>query len=200
MYSDKLCKCHSYGQGNRWLLTDFGFSTIFGPKTTAFSRTRRGTAAYRAPELAEYSYDACGHPQAGIVSLKSDIWAIGCILFKLATTNKAAAFVNDYEVVAYKKHGHSLPQLFETHNPTLQRETLSPECSSRLPFWKQINSLLERCLARDPDERITAMQLKTWFEEVIKSMSDEEPSKLNRAKLESIDKTQIVAAQVEVMN
>jgi NIMA (never in mitosis gene a)-related kinase len=62
-----------------WKLTDFGIS---GPAlskgvTTKFSR---GTPCYRAPELLD--------EQARFTE-KVDIWALGCILYEVATGDKA---------------------------------------------------------------------------------------------------------------
>lgn len=187
LYSNNECYCHSSALGKRWLLTDFGFSTIFGPKSKTFSHNRRGTAVYHAPELAEYTYDALDRSEGGVVSLKSDIWAIGCILFRLATTNKRPAFVNDYEMIAYKKEyeGHSLPQLTETQNPNLKREAPTPD-EDLLPFWQLLNTILEHYLARNPDKRVTAADLQAWFEAVMQDMIDREKSEITMSKLVEI--------------
>ena len=93
-------------------------------------------SGYRAPELADYIYDASGRSQAGTVTRKGDIWAVRCILFKLATTGREPAFANHYEAVAFtKKHeGFILPQLEEWHNESLTTATLCPARHELIPL------------------------------------------------------------------
>src|SRR5271170_3501208 len=96
------------------------------------SLTKRGTDAYRAPELAEFAYD-----KPGIASKKSDIWALGCILFNLATTGKETAFKNDFRAVAFRDQLEELPQLNEHDGSGLSQETMCPELECVVPIWKQ---------------------------------------------------------------
>jgi serine/threonine protein kinase len=151
-----------FSSQRRWLLTDFGCSGIFGDNSQALSRERRGTDAYRAPELADVTYDASGNSRPGLFSKESDIWALGCILYQVATTNNCRAFQNDYCAIAYKKGWDEfpLPQVRELDNKHLKQEVVFPES---LPLWKQINIIVELCFRRDPKERATALELKEQF-------------------------------------
>ena len=139
-----------------------------------FSRERRGTDAYRAPELAEFTYDASGNSQPGVFSKESDIWAIGCILFQVATTNKYRAFQSDYGAIAYKNgwEGYGLPGLCEMDNETLRQETICTELGYSLALWKQINAILDECFRRDPKERATALELKDRFARLGGTLTD----------------------------
>jgi serine/threonine protein kinase len=144
---------------SRWVLTDFGFSTILESKSVVQSRFGRGTEAYRAPELIEHAMDGLSST-CGIVSKYGDIWAVGCILFKLATTGQGSAFADDHAALAYKqKHrGYHVPQL----NPTNTRFSGLAK-SDAGAFRKELNSILKACFARDPKERPTASKLEDKF-------------------------------------
>ena len=163
---DERCGCHS--DSRRWLLTDFGFSTLFESNSIGYSHGRRGTPAYRSPELLERTYDESGNCRPGIISASSDIWSIGCILFRLATTNRRNAFEHDFDVVEYgrNKNGYDIPQVDEIDNEALKQETFSLKNGTAMPIWKQLNSILRQCFSRNPGERPSACELKTEFEEM----------------------------------
>ena len=82
-----------------WKLADFGFSSDAHSKTFVASSSSKGTSGYRAPELLEDT----GHYNA-----KVDIWALGCILYELATNKKA--FPNDWAVFQARTSG-SMPDI-----------------------------------------------------------------------------------------
>jgi len=82
-----------------WKLADFGFSSDAHSKSFVSSASSKGTSGYRAPELLEDS---------GYYNAKVDIWALGCILYELATNKKA--FPNDYAVFQAKVSG-SIPDI-----------------------------------------------------------------------------------------
>jgi serine/threonine protein kinase len=50
---------------------------IFESGTIVVSYTRRGSIGYRAPELTGRTEDVYGASLPGLVTRKSDIWAIG---------------------------------------------------------------------------------------------------------------------------
>lgn len=50
-----------------------------------------GTPGYRAPELLH----------GRNFSRKSDVWAIGCLLYELAATGKKKAFSSDLETLSF---------------------------------------------------------------------------------------------------
>jgi serine/threonine protein kinase len=72
-----------------WKIADFGL-TAEGNKKIAYStRLQRGTPGYRAPEI------IIEHK----VTMKSDVWALGCILYELLSGEKA--FFDDYKTYEY---------------------------------------------------------------------------------------------------
>ena len=125
-------------------------------KSIVQSRHGRGTEAYRAPELIEDAVD--GRPYSGIVSKYADIWAVGCILYKLATTGRSSAFPSDWAAVAYKQHHASdVPQL--ASNIPLQLKAWQ----SGMYFRDQINDVLRGCFEIDPAQRPSAEDLLNTF-------------------------------------
>jgi hypothetical protein len=77
-------------EANGWKIADFG-TTVNGTShhciTTTYSR---GTPSYRAPELLS---------DTPFYNNKSDIWAVGCILYEVLTGKKA--FEDDWSVKQY---------------------------------------------------------------------------------------------------
>ena len=67
-------------------------------RSTEYSGQQRGTPCYRAPELIS------GNPR---FTNKVDIWALGCILFKITTGN--APFQGDWNVIEYAQRNDKLP-------------------------------------------------------------------------------------------
>jgi len=80
----------------------------------------RGTASYRAPEILS---------ESRTYSKKTDIWALGCILYELVTYEKA--FRGDWEVLEYKHE-----------KQRLEIKTTIPQ-SWRFPAKEMIHDLLE---------------------------------------------------------
>jgi len=161
LYVKALCDCHWYPQkyNLRWLLTDFGFTTA-NDGSIQTSVGRRGTPGFRAPEL----LDLDTSEDHGQFSRKSDIWAMGCILFRLATTAKKSAFKNDGSVLVYSQGYGICPQIDEVVNPSLRREIYCPDEESKTSCLSQINSLVALCLTLEPSARATTMKLKVTFE------------------------------------
>eukprot|EP00842_Homolaphlyctis_polyrhiza_P001981 jgi/Hompol1/2784/HPOL_000376-RA len=100
---------------------DFGISKIMSTETKA--ETVVGTPAYISPELCE------GKPY----NEKSDIWALGCVL---------------YEIVCLKKmfSAHNLPALVLK----ILRGTYEPIPSQ---FSPKLASLIQSCVELEPDKR-----------------------------------------------
>jgi serine/threonine protein kinase len=89
-------------QSRLWKITDFGI-TSEGMSQKAYStRHGRGTQGYRAPELVL---------DDSIFSKKSDIFALGCILFELVSGEKL--FASDFQIRDYTatRQTPELPQL-----------------------------------------------------------------------------------------
>lgn len=133
--------------------------------TVVLSHRKRGTNTYRAPELI----------QKCEASKKSDIWALGCILYRLATMDNATAFRDDCQWEAtgcgrYRLEGRT-PRLNANHNKTLIQPMGR---GNSTPFWQHLNSVLGDCFAFDPKERPTAHDLKLRFENMRSVLLDSE--------------------------
>jgi serine/threonine protein kinase len=153
------CHCHpSHHSQRRWLITDFEFSVInIDSDDFLVSYQGRGTPSYRAPELISRQ----------VYSKRSDSWSVGCVLFKVATTNKRSAFRGDWDVAKFALCPTiPCPRLEPTDNVTLKQETICPAQGRPVPLWEQINSILELCFTREPEQRATAYQLLERFENI----------------------------------
>ncbi|XP_035826052.1 serine/threonine-protein kinase Nek8 isoform X2 [Aplysia californica] len=106
---------------------DFGISKVLSSKSKAY--TVVGTPCYISPELCE------GKPY----NQKSDIWALGCVLYELATLKRAFEAAN-------------LPALILK----IMRGTFSPISSHYSP---QLQDLIRRMLHLDPTKRPTINQI-----------------------------------------
>jgi len=79
-----------------WKIADFGITEIFTSRSTRTTKYYRGTENYLAPEVLEH----------GLVTRKSDIWGLGCILYELATSK--AAFNGAESIRRYSISGGGL--------------------------------------------------------------------------------------------
>lgn len=171
MYVNESCDCHWFPQRykKRWLLTSFYGSDVVEDETTGVDPESWGTPGYRAPESLHGGRD---------FSRKSDVWAIGCLLYELAATGKKKAFSNDRETLAFIEGRVHLPQVDAEVNSSLDRETYCPKERRKRTFVAQVNSIIGSCLVLQPSDRATVMQLKVRFEELkaylITDTSDEE--------------------------
>jgi serine/threonine protein kinase len=71
-------------------VADFGLTSEGTSRRAQATRDARGTASYRAPELLR---------EQSVVTKKSDIWALGCILYELISESKA--FPSDFSLWEY---------------------------------------------------------------------------------------------------
>jgi hypothetical protein len=78
----------------KWKISDFGISSEGTSSYLVTTTSSRGKPSYRAPELLEFGNGKYSH--------KSDIWAVGCVLFEMITRRKR--FNHDYAVI---KHAES---------------------------------------------------------------------------------------------
>jgi len=167
------CSCHPEHRSKmRWLISDFGFSAQnLNSDSFVVSYQGRGTPRYRAPELLRSS-----DPK---VCRRSDTWSIGCILFKLATTNKRFAFQSDHDVTDFDlRPGRAAPKLDVTDNVNLQQATSCPTTGRLIPLWEQINHILERCFTREPEYRATVVELKERFESIWAVLTQNQPQQI----------------------
>ena len=75
-----------------WKITDFGLTSEGSSRIAYTTHHSRGTESYRAPELLK---------DGSVVSMKSDVFALGCILYELVTTQKA--FPRDFHAFEYTR-------------------------------------------------------------------------------------------------
>lgn len=78
---------------NCWKIADFGTASHATSKRLNTTRDARGTAGYRAPETL--------HSEDAKFNQKSDIFALGCILYEIVTGQKL--FPDDWASVSYSK-------------------------------------------------------------------------------------------------
>jgi serine/threonine protein kinase len=174
LFLREACSCHpSHRRQGRWLITDFGFSaTNLGSDAFVVSNQGRGTPTYRAPELIRSDRGDDGKSKY-FFCRRSDSWSIGCILFKVATTNARSPFCSDWDVATFAvEPWRTVPKLNATDNVNLG---LSTECSVRqqqVPLWQQFNDILELCFTREPEQRATAFQLKDRFESIWRALPE----------------------------
>lgn len=124
----------------------------------------RGTSGYRAPELLDLRYEE-GAFIGRYFSRKSDIWAVGCILYELATTG-TKAFWNDYVSFSYARGEENVPQLTEESNPKLRRKLEGMDG----PLWVNLNEIIKGCLDIHPKGRPSAAGLLDQFQEMFKGV------------------------------
>ena len=123
--------------------------------TVVLSHRKRGTNTYRTPELI----------QKCEASKKSDIWALGCILYRVATMDDAGAFRDDCQWEATGCGSYRLEGRTPRLNARDDKALLQPMGSAdKIPFWEHLNSVLGDCFAFDPKDRPTAHDLKKRFD------------------------------------
>jgi serine/threonine protein kinase len=126
-----------------WKLCDFGCTAEGTSKEFRSSNRQRGTVGYCAPELEKH----------GQYNNKADVFALGCIMYELAT-NGIKAFKDGYAVRDYSE-GRS-----QIHLPL--------SISRR---WKHVwQGYLDQMLAIEPAARPSIRQLQQGFE-VYRSIS-----------------------------
>ena len=121
-----------------------------------YSSSKRGTDAYRAPELLR------GTKQ---FSKKSDIWALGCILYEMCMRKKA--FRGDWEisdwVAGSTDPNISIPAYRSPDGSCARCSHLYAEVLSKPNDLEDINETLRALLNIDPKNRPSARDLRiTW--------------------------------------
>src|SRR5271170_2543706 len=79
---------------SKWKLADFGLTTEGSSNIEHSTRYGMGSSGYRAPELLDSSRKYTN---------KVDIWAMGCVLYELATGERA--FKDDWAIFQYLQSG-----------------------------------------------------------------------------------------------
>lgn len=122
---------------NHWKIADFG-CTVEGTSSRARSTSlARGTSSYRAPELLT---------EVAMYTNKLDIWAVGCILYEVATGQPA--FTGDWDV----------------RNYVVNRTNLQVPSSLPRQFRTEVSTAVDALLRRDWHERPKASDARAKFE------------------------------------
>jgi serine/threonine protein kinase len=141
-------------------------SPLYGYGSSSMKKYCHGVRRYVAPEAmgAGSAFDSdwkkAGTPE-GVHASKLDIWAVGGIIYRLATTGRGIQF--HYGVEGFGEI--DLPQLSDDQNPSFTQATCSLK-DGRVSAQQQINSIIKSCLDRDPLKRTTVLKLKMQFEEM----------------------------------
>ena len=136
---------------NVWKIADFGVTspgTSKGFYSTVFSR---GTPSYRAPEL----LSASPH-----FNNKSDVWALGCILYELLTGEKA--FNGDWGVIQYTQPKSAL---FNVPISKLVVVDLRDYAKQ-----KDVENWIRSMLDRDAEKRPPALKVHEYFKNILESL------------------------------
>jgi hypothetical protein len=112
--------------GSRLKIMDFGIARVAGSEHLTSAGLRMGTPAYMAPE------QVLGQD----IDARTDIFAMGCVMFFLATAALPFKGDNAMDMVQARLHDQATPVRTVRHE---------------LPVW--FGAVLERALARNPADR-----------------------------------------------
>ncbi|UCF69304.1 MAG: protein kinase [Acidobacteriota bacterium] len=110
-------------------LSDFGLARLLGQPGLTQGHVFLGTPFYASPEQA----------QLDVVDERSDIYALGVVMFEMATGRKPFGGETSAEVL--EKHRSSMPPNPRKLNPRVSRE---------------LTAVILRCLEKDPKERFAS--------------------------------------------
>jgi len=128
-----------------WKIADFGFTTE-GSTYKQESKYSRGTEGYRAPELLK----------SASFNNATDIWALGCILFELATRRKA--FPTDWAVFQFIHENKS----FRLDNKLVR--------TSYITYTEELSEHLQNMLQADPTLRPSAAVISVKYQQLCASI------------------------------
>ena len=153
-------------QDNRWKLTDFGISAEATSQRARSTRYSRGTSSYRAPELLN---------EQATFTKRVDIWALGCVLYELASGK--VAFHEDWAVREYYNGKAdlsisipSLPPFLLHHVSNCIKElhhrdwTQRPPAAEVLPIFKAYCRFLRLSNAPELMEIVKYPSYQKWKE------------------------------------
>ena len=137
-------------------VADFGFTSVGESGQQYSSVQQRMTANYCAPELIIY----------GKYSKKSDIWAMGCILYEVcfAVVDRRKAFKTVPEITSYYYNESRGPPQIGWDNLGMQADEIPDSYKIHKEAverkWDGLNIIFAAVFRRIPEERPTALELR----------------------------------------
>lgn len=109
-----------------WKITDFGLTAEGTSRRAYTTQWSRGTESYRGPELLR---------EGAVVSMRSDIWALGCILYELLFGKKA--FPRDFHAFEFasNKRRPDIPIIPELVDERLNSVAVQLTCAMLDSEW-----------------------------------------------------------------
>jgi len=167
-------------------LADFGFTSVGESGKQYSSLQGRMTLIYGAPELII----------DGKYSKKSDIWAVGCILYEMcfARIDRRRAFPTVPAITSYYYNENIPPPQIDWDNFESYHDWLHhlDEGYQRVykdaieKRWNSINIIFASVFRRKPEERPTAHELRDNFELILEgkvpTLTDYRPSQYSGMK------------------
>jgi len=132
-------------KSSAWKLADFGLS-IEGSSQNLPTKYSSGTPGYRAPELMDSNGDTA------MYNNKVDVWAMGCILYELATGIRP--FQSDWEVLGHRFSGKNINVVLDDSFDMHSVETIT----------KNIVDMLQL----DPSHRPSASTMSKKFDQQLR--------------------------------
>lgn len=127
---DNMLLRYTIGTGYTLKMSDFGLALLAQNQTKRSSPTPVGTPAYLSPEQC----------QQGVLDGRSDLYALGVVLYELVTGTLPFQVKSFAEAIF--KHIYAYPVAPRQLRPDLPAE---------------LEAIIMRCLAKDPDERFVTM-------------------------------------------
>jgi len=176
LYTDEICSCHPRDKDpieaewptTRFVLSDFGIARPFdNGESKKYTGQRQCTIDYAPPEFDdEYSVYSGG----------SDIWAFGCLLFRVCAHNQyipentsaSRSRRISWRDLFCNRDGppHLNKNSWTLHNPNLLKMFMCPVEKKTTQFVRQMNAIIAACLARNRKERPSALDLLQRFESI----------------------------------
>ena len=132
----------------RWKIADFGCTAEGTGKEMRSTENRRGTDVYRSPELLV----------GGVYNNKTDIWALGCIVFEFCT--KRTPFCSDYETIDWRY------SIKKTRKAIFEDSFEWPNYPEATRAREILNRFVDQTLQLEWDDRPTCTELVNFLKEI----------------------------------
>jgi len=132
----------------RWKIADFGCTSEAIGNELRSTENRRGTYAYRSPELLV----------GGVYNNKTDIWALGCIVFEFIT--KRTPFFSDFETIDYRYSGG------KSRKSVFGDSFVWPSCTEAVKAREIMKRFVDQTLQLEWEDRPSCSELVRLLEEI----------------------------------